>query len=448
MRQLAYFIVLAGMLLGYYEMLGPGMGPSEIVEDLEWWRSAGYVHSIEAFSYLEELAEDGFPGAFIPLSIFWLPALLMWIWGFRLFRSAVLRAIATAGVFLLLIFPYYGYMADRVWRFFEWRSPAVAATFAGITAAGLFAPSLIRAAAGLSRIWTMIVLALVVSGAFVLTTEVTGTNSWMRFNISPWPVVTLFGLLLLGSAIASFHVAAGTGAWIAARLSGRRGLTIGGLAAAVLAAGLSWITLRGAEAGALIVFALIAACYTLGRVWLGPDDAEEASRRGLTVLLAGVFSLLTIQGTNRAATVFQKTARNETATHLLVALESYREKTGSFPRRLSDLVPDFFSEVPRPRIGLILDEDDEFMYRNLGDSYLLEFSSVQWVQCGYSPPFDVAKYDEEDFADEGEDDADDYDDYDDYEEEAAPVDPELLIVLADAGLEGSWNCEDAPPKLW
>ena len=72
-----------------------------------------------------------------------------------------------------------------------------------------------------------------------------------------------------------------------------------------------------------------------------------------------------------------------------------------------------------------------------GDSFLLEFNSVTWVQCGYSPPYDVAKYDDEDLEE---------DDGEDFEEQ--PQDPELQALLADHGLEGAWNCQDAPPKLW
>ena len=66
-----------------------------------------------------------------------------------------------------------------------------------------------------------------------------------------------------------------------------------------------------------------------------------------------------------------------------------------------------------------------------GDSYLLEFSSMQWVQCGYGPPYDVAKCSEEG-----------------YEPlEVKPPDPELEALLKDFGLDGAWNCEDAPPKV-
>jgi hypothetical protein len=208
------------------------------------------------------------------------------------------------------------------------------------------------------------------------------------------------------------------------------------------------VSRRDQDVGALAVTAIIGASYALVRSLLGPKGREEASRAGLVVMAAGALAFLAIQLSNQAAIAFQKTARNETAMKLLVALEDFRDASGSYPNRLTDLVPDVFEEVPRPRIGLILDEDDEFLYRNLGDSFLLEFSSVQWVQCGYSPPYDVAKYSEEDYEDEEYEDEEE--DYEEDEEplEKKPEDPELKALLADFGLDGAWNCEDAPPKVW
>jgi hypothetical protein len=254
--------------------------------------------------------------------------------------------------------------------------------------------------------------------------------------------VTLFGLLLIGSGIAAFHIAAGLGTWLAARLGDARGLVAGTLAAGVVAALLTAVILRDPSVGTLVLAAIIGASYALVRSRRGPESGEEAARTGLVVLAAGLFVFVVIHSSNQAATAFQKTARNETAMRVLVALEDFRDAQGSYPNRLSGLVPDFFEDVPRPQIGLILDEDDEFLYRNLGDSYVLEFSSVQWVQCGYSPPYDVAQYTEEDLEDDFEDE--------EYEEvlEKRPVDPELEALLADYGLDGAWNCEDAPPKLW
>jgi len=71
------------------------------------------------------------------------------------------------------------------------------------------------------------------------------------------------------------------------------------------------------------------------------------------------------------------------------------------------------------------------------------------VRCGYSPPYDVAKYSEEDY--EGEEYEDEEEDYEEEDEEPlkkGPEDPELKALLADFGLDGAWSCEDAPPKVW
>ena len=441
MQGLIYILTLAAMLVGYYEFLGPGPTPSELVEDLEWWRPYGFAHTWKLFGALERLADEGGPGALVPLGLFWLPPFALLIRGFKLYRSAVLRSLSVTCFFVLVTLVYYGYMADRVWRFFEWRSPAVAATLGGITAASLFAPSLLQAALARTRVWTGFSLAGALAVVFLLTTEITGTDSSMRFNISPWPVVTLFGLLLIGSGLAAFHCAAGLGTWLAARLGGARGLAIGTVAAGVLSAALTPAIFRAPGIGTLLTLAGIGAIYALVRARIGPRSRDEAARAGLVALAAGVFAFLTISGSNRVAIAYQTTARNETALQVLVALERFREDRGAYPERLRHLVPDFLEEVPRPRIGLILNDDDEFNYTNLGDSYLLEFSSVQWVQCGYSPPYDFAKYSDEDLDEDLEED----------EEEGLedqPEDPELKALLADHGLEGAWNCQDAPPKLW
>ena len=443
MRILIHFLILAALLGAYYQLIGPAPTPSELYDDLEWWRSSGLVHRWEFLDVLDRLAEEGYPGAFLPLGIFLIPPILMLVWGFKLFRSALLRTLAVGAFLLLGIFVYYGYMFYRPWRFFEWRFAAVAATFAGLTAATLFAPSLLRAALDRSRIWAGLAAALVFAGIFVLSTEVTGTDSFMRFNISPWPVVTVFGLLLVGSTLSALHCAAGLGSWLAARVEGKRGLTAGVLVSVVLGVLLVFAVLHTPPLRALILFGCIAGICAFVRARSAPDDPDLAARAALTVLAAGVFAFATIDLSDRGAGAFQTKARNVTATRVLVALERYKEGEGHYPERLRHLVPDFFEELPRPRMGLILDDDDEFTYTNLGDSYLLEFSSVQWVQCGYSPPYDFAAYSDEDFEEEEDEEEDDYEPL-----SQQVVDPELEALLADHGLEGAWNCADAPPRLW
>ena len=107
-------------------------------------------------------------------------------------------------------------------------------------------------------------------------------------------------------------------------------------------------------------------------------------------------------------------------------------------------------------IGLIRDEDDRFSYSNYGDSYALEFASVLWVQCQYSPPYEFASGGEDEEEAEGQTSP--------YEGQkapskcegppdvsaSAPSEEDLAVkaTLAKHGLNGSWTCPKEPPKLW
>ena len=64
------------------------------------------------------------------------------------------------------------------------------------------------------------------------------------------------------------------------------------------------------------------------------------------------------------------------------------------------------------------------MYTNLGDSYLLEFSGVVWVQCAYSPAY---REETDEIGESG----------------AASQGSEEQEALAAA-----WSCERKPPQLW
>jgi hypothetical protein len=211
------------------------------------------------------------------------------------------------------------------------------------------------------------------------------------------------------------------------------------------------------DAGQVTTLAVLGAVYALVCAYTGPEDGIQAARDAVVRLGAGIFLLAVIHVSNQVAIAYQITARNETATTVLVALEDYKEKRGKYPQRLHHLVPNFMEEIPRPRIGFILNEDDEFIYSYFGASYALEFTSVQWVQCGYSPPFEFASYDADE--EETEDYEEEYADREmgdeelvDISETAArsetPEDRALKAMLAENGLNGSWNCETAPPKFW
>jgi hypothetical protein len=445
-----YLFVLVAALVGYYETFGPGPGRSELIEDLEWWRPWGFA---ERWDSLGELAEGGPPGSLIPLAAFALPPVALLAAGTLLFRGALMRALVWIAALTMGVFLYYGYQSPGVWRFFAWRFPSVALSFTAIVGLILFAPSLLRRILRVSLVLTALALALAFAGIFLLSTEITGTNPWMRFNISPWPVVSLFGLLLVGSWLAAVHGAAGVGSWLATRLGGMGGIALGTLAAAAVGGALSFAIFDspGVVTGGLIVG--VSAIYAIVCELTGPSDRAEAGRGALVRLGAGAFIFSAIWISNQAAMRYQVAARNETATAVLVALEEFKERNETYPDRLDELVPAYFDEVPHPRIGLILDESDEFTYSNFGDSYALEFASVQWVQCGYSPPFEFASYDEEEDEEEVYEDEEDLGPWDEQTPEvaAAPASEDELALratLAEHGLAGSWNCATTPPKIW
>jgi len=161
-------------------------------------------------------------------------------------------------------------------------------------------------------------------------------------------------------------------------------------------------------------------------------------------------------GSDRVAAELQRTARDQTATDVLGALEAYKKARQTYPEKLDELVPDYIAEVPRPAIGLYRDEDDRFAYSNYGDSYMLEFASVLWVQCQYSPPYQFAAPDAEELAEEEAEAASgDAEATESWEtpDVSAPREPTaedlaLAATLAERGLEGSWSCPEEPPKLW
>jgi len=65
--------------------------------------------------------------------------------------------------------------------------------------------------------------------------------------------------------------------------------------------------------------------------------------------------------------------------------------------------------------------NDEFRYQSFGTSFLLEFPSTRWVECAYSPPYEYA----------------------DDEDEEYPVEEDWGDEVEEA-----WSCPSAPPELW
>ena len=410
---LAVFAVLA---VFYYYFFGPAPSPSEL-GDLPWWRPRGWVTRWSSLSSLRDLARSGGPAGVLPVLLASLPPLLLTIGGFRLFKHRPLRVLLLATGLTLCAFALYGYLIPEIWTAFSWHWPATSASMALLLASIALAPSLVEASQRLPLLARAGAGLAAVAVAYLLSTEITGTNPELFYNTSPWPVLTLFGLVLFGYLFAGLHASAGVGVWLRGRLGGASGSAVGILAAALCGAATSFGVFQDPTPGQSRGLAALAALYA----WRAGRAREPRAARDLAVAQLAAAGLIaaSIWIGDRSARATQAEIRNETAAQSIAALDGYRSEHEIYPDRLEDLIPAQLARVPAPRIGIFEHADEVFLYSSYGDSYALEFASVLWEQCQYSPPY---VYEDEE-QDEGED-------------------PE------DEGLDGSWSCGSAPPKLW
>ena len=447
MLRRGYLAVVAALTVVYYFFFGAGPSPSEYVEDLPWWRPWGTALHWPPLMGLAEMARAGFPRAWVPILLGCAPPLALAFLGWRVLRSALSRALLVFLCGMMCVFVYYGLRAEQVWRFFEWRFAAVSASFCAAVVAIAFAAQLFDQALRLSRALAIALALAAFAAIFLLSTQVTGTNYSMPFNISPWPIVTLFGFLLAGAQIAALVAATGAAGWVRTRVAGRgTGLLLGLVAAAVVAA------LAGrfifSAAGGRVFLVLLAVVFAAVGGLRRAGAPETAAVRGARSFAAGALILVAILGSAQVAGSLQRRARDVTALVVLDALEAYKKDNATYPNKLDALVPKYLPEIPRPPIGLIRDEDDRFSYSSYGDSYSLEFSSVLWVQCTYSPPYEFASSDPND-AEELPDVPTKGDTPDvSAAKEPSEDDVALKATLAQHGLNGSWSCPKEPPKLW
>ncbi len=446
--------------LAYYLCFGPAPTPSEAA-NAPWFAPRGLLVRSVMLAGLRELAREE-TGALrlVPVLLFSVPPLALLYAGFRLTRSPLARAYGTALALASSALVYYGYLADGVWRFFEWRWPLVTLCTTFVVAAVLFAPSLLRAALAQPPLRRVALLSVPFLVAAFLLTEITGTNPDLFANVSPWPLLTLFGVLLLGRLLGLVHLAAGIGEWLSQRFGAGAGALVSALSAVVVCVAAAPLVVSDAFASGAPLVAL-AAVLTAPYALIARRRARDpgaAALDGRTRGLAGALALAAIALANTAAESYQRQARDVTSAGVISALESYRSAHGGYPDALEDLVPEQLPEVPRPRMGVLANADEVYTYSNFGDSYALEFSSVLWVQCAYSPPY-AGEY-------SGDDDEASWRDEAAAEEQEAEVDasaddgsaaPDVAAGSADAadapaetetGLAASWTCDSQPPRLW
>jgi len=300
-----------------------------------------------------------------------------------------------------------------------------------VVAAAATAPLL--AASWLRQPWPLrIALYLpILLGVLVYERNVTGTDQALRFALSPWPVIQIFGLELAGACLGAAVIGVGVG--LAAVARARRGAgaalwILGAVAAAGLpvlalgAAALQDLMPFGAGPGffALLGGASLLAFALAATAGLG-GSSERTAERALVWSVGGVLVLAPIALGQVLARLDYAATRDGHAQAIIEALDRYRAREGAFPDALPQLVEaGDLERVPVPRIGFALLTDQEFVYQNFGESYLLEFSAPRWIQCAYNPPYLEEEGEEESAAEDGDDSLG----------------------------SGEWSCPSKPPELW
>jgi hypothetical protein len=427
--RVAYFSLFLALGAAYYEFLGAGPTPSEKPEEIAWYRPAGFALTMDSgwLAPLQRIAADveqaRHEGRFevrglIPLGLFALPPIVLTVIGFLIFRSVLARSAALTLGLTLLAFSYYGWLDHETWQDYSWRWPVVLLSTSAYVSLFALAPSIVRAARRRSRWVQALAAAGFVGSIYILSIQVTGTNPELQWNLSPWPTLTLYGFLLVGLVLGVVHGAAGAGLLVRGMAPTLAGRTLMAAVATGVAALLRPIPFAQSGAVQYAVLALPAVALAL----LGGRRASGASP-AVPYLMAAILVIGSIELGRWQGEYFLAKSRNEVAPAVIAALEHYRKDFGRYPDELQNLVPDYLPAIPHAQVGWIRSPDEDLMYTYLGESFLLEFPGVVWVQCAYSPAMAATEGDEEERA-----------------SAAGGAEQEILAP--------AWSCESKPPRLW
>jgi hypothetical protein len=459
--RMALGAALAGASLLYLLLIHHGIGPGPAGVELRWYEPRGFLLRWGWLSF----AFESTPRLLVVLS---LPAVAISLATVAATASSVARAISVTCAVATPLYLFYGDQATRVWEWFGWRASAVLGMLAVCVGLSLTAPLL--AASWLRLRWPARIAAYLpfAFGAVAFIRNATGTDPSLRFNLSPWPAVPVFGLevaaffiagWLLGMALGLRGVAEwNRGSGGAARLAFGLGLGIA-LPLSLLAAGsaLSLFPFR-VDRGEYLASALVCALAIGLAASLGVrGDAEGLRLRSLYSGVGGLLVLLPILVGQAWARFDYFATRELRAREIIDALDAWIEREGVYPDELAELVASReLAAIPRPAIGFGFLYDGEFRYRSFGTSFLLEFPAPRWVECAYTPAY----ADEEDLDEEegpgGDEELEAWErpvaaGADEPAEEGAAGGagaPEAGEAAQDAELGEAWSCPSKPPELW
>lgn len=438
-RSVGALLVVASLAWAF--TIHHGVGPVPRGGPQHWWEPRGFILDLLTATSLGALL-DGFTRSFAAGIA---PAIALCLAVFAASRSAIGRTLAVASLLACALFLFYGLGERvRVWEFFRWRGSAVIVSIALVTAAALCAPLLAASWLRLHSLARSALYVPIVAVVLVALRDVTGTDTSLPFAISPWPVVTMFGLELAGSVIAGLLALVALALALGARLASRPAL--GGGAVLVLSFGVGAAIRGGArpQPGAeILLLALLAGSIAFWLVRSPASPLPGTSPRPLSrsarassvgALLVALPLFLGVRAIERDYTQ----TRDHAAQKVIDALAHWMEREGTYPDALDELVKaNDLDAVPDPSIGFGISEHQVFVYQSFGTSYILEFSAPRWVQCAYNPPYD----------DEG----------DGSQETGAapaaasadePAETEADAAEREALASGAWSCPSKPPELW
>jgi hypothetical protein len=425
-----------------------GIGPTPAKGATAWWQPRGFLTNWLQATSLGLWIDSPRAG----LVAFSLPAALLLIAVFATSRSALARTVGLAAWLATLLFLFYGMGETRpaIWGFFGWRGSAVMLCTAVVTAAALCAPLL--ADSWLKLAWPFRIAAYLPVLAILVWAQrdVTGTNPMLPFAISPWPVVSFFGIEVGGALIT------GVLACLALLLAGL-GTLRSRPAVALLAVGLAvatplvWVSFRLGTEMALLLAALVLASLALAASANGrlrertprPPRLHVATRS--TAVGAILVALPILCGDFAVAHDYTVT-RSKNAQEIIDALARYFQREHGYPESLTELVAaKDLVEIPRPQVGFGAD-DEVFSYQNFGSSYILEFSAQRWMQCAYNPPWSDDSASADDAAGSSAGPPANPTDAD--EKAASGSREDAGDASDDERVHGAWSCPTKPPELW
>lgn len=417
--------ILLSLLLFYAAVIHFGIGPTPPGGATHWFHPRGFLLRWEI---LDPLLAHVLP-AIVGLGCV---AVVLAVTIAIIGDSSIATALAASCAVAVPLFAYYGVEADSVWRFFHWRASAVIILSAACLGFALAAPRLAASWLQLSWRWRGAVYLPVFLGIVALMSSATGTDFSLKFSLSPWPAIPVFGLEAGAACIAIALAGATLGVLGLARAHGRPAATAGaialtGIGSAVAAPAL--LLWAGHQTHLFPFRDGAATVWVLGVAWgviltavfrmRRGDGATRLARRGRQIALGAALIAVPLLAGHALSRWDYFTTREHRAGRIIDGLQAYYEREQIYPDTLAQLIETAdLDSIPRPRIGFPVFTDGDFRYQSFGTSYILDFSAPRWVQCAYNPPW----VEDEDGDDTGDADGE--------------------------SLGGAWSCPSEPPSLW